>query len=183
MHARSPVSGPSQCPDSSPPTSTLWHRRTLALGLALATSMALAAPDTAPPRLETLGTPDSTSASSVKASQRARADAATPDALPTSDARTATPAADRGTSRRERVDEGQPAEGEPQVRRIVVEDDGARVDELRVRGVTRRIQVQPKTGGAAPYEILPPDASQRVDDGWPATRGASGQRVWNVLNF
>lgn len=73
--------------------------------------------------------------------------------------------------------------GEPQVRRIVVEDDGARVEELRIRGITRRIHVQPKRAGAAAYEILPPDASQHLDDGSSASRGARGQRVWNVLDF
>lgn len=76
-----------------------------------------------------------------------------------------------------------PAPGEPQVRHIVVEDQRARIDELRIRGVTTRIHVQPKTPGTAAYEILPPDSSQQVNDGWPATRGARGQRVWNVLAF
>lgn len=72
---------------------------------------------------------------------------------------------------------------EPQVRHVVVEDDGVRVEELRVRGVTRHIRVQPKTPGSAPYQILPPDASQPLDDGTAASRGARGQRVWNVLAF
>ncbi len=73
---------------------------------------------------------------------------------------------------------------EPQVKRIVIEDDGARIDELRVRGVTKRITVTPKTGGKVAYEIIPADPSR--DEPFSAKggrNGASGQRVWNVLVF
>jgi len=74
--------------------------------------------------------------------------------------------------------------GEPQVKRVVIEDEGARIDELRVRGVTKRITVTPKTGGKVAYEIIPADPSR--DEPFSAKSGrsgASGQRVWNVLNF
>ena len=67
---------------------------------------------------------------------------------------------------------------------MVVEDDGARIDELRVRGVTKRITVTPKTGTKAAYEIIPADPSR--DEPFSArsgSGGATGQRVWNVLNF
>ena len=37
--------------------------------------------------------------------------------------------------------------GEPRVERIVVEDKGVRIEELRVRGQTQRIVVHPKKGG------------------------------------
>jgi hypothetical protein len=73
---------------------------------------------------------------------------------------------------------------EPHVKRIVIEDEGARIDELRVRGVTKRITVTPKTAGKVAYEIIPPDPSR--DEPFSAksgSGGASGQRVWNVLNF
>jgi hypothetical protein len=73
---------------------------------------------------------------------------------------------------------------EPHVKRVVIEDDGARIDELRVRGVTKRITVMPKTGGKVAYEIIPADPSR--DEPFSAksgSGGASGQRVWNVLNF
>lgn len=43
--------------------------------------------------------------------------------------------------------------GEPQVRRLVSEDDAVRIDELRVRGVTRKLTVQPKLPGAPAYEL------------------------------
>ena len=41
--------------------------------------------------------------------------------------------------------------GEPQVKRVVSEDDSTRIDELRVRGITRRVVVQPKLPGAPAY--------------------------------
>jgi hypothetical protein len=70
--------------------------------------------------------------------------------------------------------------GEPRVERTVVEDDGVRIEELRVRGHTQRIVVQSKVGGVRPYEILvaPPGRDPSKDKG-----GASGQRVWHILSF
>ncbi|AKJ30543.1 DUF2782 domain-containing protein [Caldimonas brevitalea] len=73
-----------------------------------------------------------------------------------------------------------PAGGEPAVQRTRIEDDNARIDELRVRGQNQSIKVQPKKGGAA-YEVLPADGSRDLSgDG---TRGAAGQRVWHLLSF
>jgi hypothetical protein len=72
---------------------------------------------------------------------------------------------------------------EPKVQRIVVEDDSARIDELRVRGQTQRIVVTPKRGGARPYEVLPADGGRDLSAGPHTGRGAAGQRVWNVFNF
>ena len=63
--------------------------------------------------------------------------------------------------------------------RLVSEDDQVRIDELRLRGQTQRLTVQPKGGRGRPYEILQPppgaDATQHRD--------AAGQRVWPVLTF
>jgi hypothetical protein len=71
---------------------------------------------------------------------------------------------------------------EPKVERTVVEDDGARIEELRVRGQIQRIVVKPKN--AAEYEIVAPtggrDPSQNRAGQQP---GAGGQRVWNLLKF
>jgi hypothetical protein len=72
---------------------------------------------------------------------------------------------------------------EPKVRRVVIEDDGARIEELSVRGQTQRIVVTPKVAGAAPYEIITGDGSRELSPGAGSTRGAAGKRVWNVLNF
>jgi Protein of unknown function (DUF2782) len=71
---------------------------------------------------------------------------------------------------------------EPNVQRTVVQDDGARIEELRVRGQVQRITVKPKN--AAEYEVVPPaggrDPSQNRAN---QQAGAGGQRVWNLLRF
>ena len=72
---------------------------------------------------------------------------------------------------------------EPRVQQTVVEDDGARIEELKVRGHTQRIVVSPKRGGTAPYEIITGDGSRDLGDGANTSRGAAGKRVWNVLKF
>jgi hypothetical protein len=73
-----------------------------------------------------------------------------------------------------------PGRPEPKVERLVVEDDSARVEELRVRGQTQRLVVHLKKGGAS-YEILPADGARDLSQG--TSRAAAGQRVWHVLNF
>ena len=71
---------------------------------------------------------------------------------------------------------------EPNVQRTVVQDDGARIDELRVRGQVQRIVVKPKN--AAEYEVVPAaggrDPSQNRAN---QQAGAGGQRVWNLFKF
>jgi hypothetical protein len=68
---------------------------------------------------------------------------------------------------------------EPAVQRQVLEDDGVRIEELRVRGTNQRLVVRPKTGGGIEYEIVPEspgrDASQ--------DKGSAGQRVWRLFSF
>ena len=71
---------------------------------------------------------------------------------------------------------------EPKVQRTVIEDDGARIEELRVRGQTVSITVEPKRGRAPAYQIVPADAAH--DTSTPLTRnGLAGQRVWSVMSF
>jgi Protein of unknown function (DUF2782) len=71
---------------------------------------------------------------------------------------------------------------EPNVQRTVVQDEGARIEELRVRGQVQRIIVKPKN--AAEYEVVAPvggrDPSQNRAN---QQAGAGGQRVWNLLRF
>jgi hypothetical protein len=69
---------------------------------------------------------------------------------------------------------------EPAVQVIRIEDESTRIDELRVRGETRQISVQPKKGGRA-YEVVPPDSGR--DPSQQGARGANGQRVWRFLTF
>jgi hypothetical protein len=73
--------------------------------------------------------------------------------------------------------------GEPNVKRTVIEDDNARIDELKVRGHTQRISVTPKLGPKRGYEIITGDGSRDLSDGANTSRGAAGKRVWNVLSF
>lgn len=72
-----------------------------------------------------------------------------------------------------------PRSAEPEARRVVLEDDAVRIEELRVRGQVQKISVTPKTAGARPYEIVPPDASRDASQ----PRGLAGQRVWNLFSF
>ena len=72
--------------------------------------------------------------------------------------------------------------GEPAVRRTVIEDDGARIDELKVRGRTQRITVTPKKIGK-PYEIIPSNGGPDQTEGPNGSNGSVGKRVWPVLSF
>ena len=71
---------------------------------------------------------------------------------------------------------------EPAVTRAVIEDRGARIEELRVRGELRSVVVTPK-GGAAPYEIITPGGARDVSVDANNLRGAAGKRVWHVFSF
>jgi len=81
------------------------------------------------------------------------------------------------------VDE-RPERGEPAVRHIVIEDESTRIDELRVRNVPQKIVVTSKVGGkSTTYEIITGDGSRDLSPGANTSRGATGQRVWRVLDF
>ena len=72
---------------------------------------------------------------------------------------------------------------EPKVELMVIEEDGVRIEELRVRGQVQRIVVTPKHGSGAAYQIITGDGSGSQPANQNATRGAVGQRVWHVLSF
>jgi hypothetical protein len=73
---------------------------------------------------------------------------------------------------------------EPAVQHTVIEDDGSRIEELRVRGQTQRISVKPKVGPRKGYEILTGSGlTQPPEGGGNDLQGARGKRVWNVLSF
>jgi hypothetical protein len=55
---------------------------------------------------------------------------------------------------------------ESRTERIRLEDEGARIDELRIGGETRTISVTPK-GGMPAYDVAP----------------KTGERTWKVLGF
>jgi hypothetical protein len=69
--------------------------------------------------------------------------------------------------------------GEPQVKRVVSEDESMRIDELRVRGITRRVLVQSKLPGAPAYEI------GSASDGRDLTqdRRSEGRSLWQLFAF
>ena len=73
--------------------------------------------------------------------------------------------------------------GEPVVTKTVIEDEGSRIEELRVRGQTQRITVTPKVGTRKDYEIIPADGARDMSDSASSTRGAAGKRVWRVMTF
>ena len=70
---------------------------------------------------------------------------------------------------------------EPQVQRTVIEDDSVRIEELRVRGLDTRLIVKPKN--AAEYEVVPTPGGRDPSQGRGASKGAAGQRVWNIFKF
>jgi hypothetical protein len=72
---------------------------------------------------------------------------------------------------------------EPNVKHTIIEDEGSKIDELRVRGQAQRIVVTPKVGIKKSYEIITDSSGREMADGSGASRGAVGKRVWNVLNF
>jgi hypothetical protein len=76
-----------------------------------------------------------------------------------------------------------PGTPEPKVERLVHEDEGSRIEELRVRGATQRIVVTPKVGTGKSYEIITGDGSRDLGEGANTSRGAAGKRVWHVLSF
>lgn len=68
---------------------------------------------------------------------------------------------------------------EPAVQRQVLEDDGVRIEELRVRGINQRLVVRPKAASAPAYEILPAEPGRDAAQ----DRRAAGQRVWRLFSF
>jgi Protein of unknown function (DUF2782) len=72
---------------------------------------------------------------------------------------------------------------EPNVKHVVIEDEGSKIDELRVRGQVQRVTVTPKVGVAKPYEIIVSRGGRTAIAGDPGTGGAVGKRVWTVLDF
>ena len=69
------------------------------------------------------------------------------------------------------------------IENIQVEDNGAKVNEVRYGGQTQSITVQPKAN-VPEYEIAPTDLSRsRPADHRDGMGSATGQRLWNVFKF
>lgn len=71
----------------------------------------------------------------------------------------------------------------PAVKHIVIEDDGSKIDELRVRGELRHVIVTPKVGLTRRYEIIVGRGGREPAQGTGGADNAVGKRVWNVLEF
>ena len=67
--------------------------------------------------------------------------------------------------------------------RIRVEDEGSRVDELRVGGQTQSITVQPKAGDLPEYEVQSPDGARSRAGSRSGAETTTAPRVWNVIKF
>jgi hypothetical protein len=76
-----------------------------------------------------------------------------------------------------------PERGEPNVRHTVIEDNGSKIDELRVRGQVQHVIVTPKVGPKKSYEIIVGRSGRPAVDGTGGADSAVGKRVWNVLAF
>lgn len=75
-----------------------------------------------------------------------------------------------------------PKSVEQRTERLVHMDSGSRVEELRVGGETRRIDVE--TRGAVPgYQVAPSTVNQAPDAGLGSRAGGAGRSSWRVLNF
>jgi hypothetical protein len=81
-----------------------------------------------------------------------------------------------------REESAQAKTAEPAVKRTVIDERLAHIEELRVRGQVQKITVDPK-GRAPGYEVLPGDGSSDIADGANTSHGPAGKRVWNVLRF
>jgi hypothetical protein len=78
-----------------------------------------------------------------------------------------------------------PQSPSPKVERIVHEDAGSRVQELKVGGQTRQIEVQTKADLPA-YQINPTDAAQgpaNPDGQRTGNAGTAGRATWRLFNF
>ena len=68
------------------------------------------------------------------------------------------------------------------IEQIRTEDQGNRIDEVRVGGQTQSVTVQPKNGAPA-YELQPNDQARSRPSDSRDGFAERKQRVWNVLGF
>lgn len=70
---------------------------------------------------------------------------------------------------------------EQRTERIQHKDAGSQIDELRVGGETRRIDVTTQTDVPA-YQVTPPSANEAPASGGQRT-GSGGKTSWRMFNF
>ena len=136
-------------------------------------------PDAAKPRIDAMKTSVVIAAAACAIGMAAPATNAADAASAPASAVAATPPS-TSTTTIEEIEVGRA--GEPNVKRTVIDDGRARIEELRVRGQLQKVTVAPK-GGAPGYEILLGDGTHTMGDDPGTSRGSAGKRVWNVLRF
>jgi hypothetical protein len=136
-------------------------------------------PDAAKPRIDAMKTSVVIAAAACAIGMAAPAANAADAASAPASAVAATPPS-TSTTTIEEIEVGRA--GEPNVKRTVIDDGRARIEELRVRGQLQKVTVAPK-GGAPGYEILLGDGTHTMGDDPGTSRGSAGKRVWNVLRF
>src|SRR4051812_17861185 len=83
----------------------------------------------------------------------------------------------------QQVDDAKPGRRNQKVERLVHEDAGSRIEEVRYGGQTESITVQPQAP-VPEYEFPPPAASRTpAADDRLSLPASGGTRFWNVLKF
>jgi len=136
-------------------------------------------PDAAKPRIDTMKTSVVIAAAACAIGMAAPAANAADAASAPASAVAATPPS-TSTTTIEEIEVGRA--GEPNVKRTVIDDGRARIEELRVRGQLQKVTVAPK-GNVPGYEILLGDGTHTMADDPGTSRGSAGKRVWNVFKF
>ena len=88
-----------------------------------------------------------------------------------------------GTASLAQTDDAAPGRRNQKVERLVHEDAGSRIEEVRYGGQTESITVQTRTG-LPEYQVEPPNlARNRPPQDRSGRSEAGGTRYWNVLKF
>ena len=69
------------------------------------------------------------------------------------------------------------------IEHIRTEDQGARIDELRVGGQTQSISVTPKSSALPSYQIQPSEGARTPPTQREGAESGNGARVWNIFKF
>jgi len=83
----------------------------------------------------------------------------------------------------QQADDAAPGRRNQKVERLVHEDSGSRIEEVRYGGQTESITVQPKAPLPG-YEVTPPTMARNpAGDDRSGRSGSGGTRFWNVFKF
>ena len=83
----------------------------------------------------------------------------------------------------QQVDDATPGRHNQKIERLVHEDAGSRIEEVRYGGQTESITVQTKSG-LPEYQVEPPNlARNRPTQDRSGRSEVGGTRYWNVLKF